>query len=102
MAEKKKKYPSCFGVLELVFPKDQTGLRNSPDACLRCELKTACLRTAIKGQDGLRVREEAVDRAYASGVIGFLERWSRKKDYQRKINMQRSACQSLGDKHRKG
>lgn len=28
---------------------------------------------------GLTVREEIVDRAYASGMVGFFERWSRKK-----------------------
>lgn len=28
---------------------------------------------------GITVREEMVDRAYASGVVGFFERWSRKK-----------------------
>jgi len=33
---------------------------------------------------GLDAREEVVDRAYTSGVIGFLERWSRKKDLKRR------------------
>jgi hypothetical protein len=33
---------------------------------------------------GLEVREEAVDRAYHSGMIGFLDRWSRKKTLHRK------------------
>jgi hypothetical protein len=28
---------------------------------------------------GVIVREEMVDRAYASGRVGFFERWSRKK-----------------------
>jgi hypothetical protein len=30
-------------------------------------------------KSGLTVREELVDRAYASGMVGFFERWSRKK-----------------------
>jgi hypothetical protein len=28
---------------------------------------------------GITVRQEMVDRAYASGMVGFFERWSRKK-----------------------
>jgi len=34
---------------------------------------------------GLKVREELIDRAYESGMIGFLERWSKKKDLRRRI-----------------
>ena len=41
---------------------------------------------AIQGRDGLKVREEQIDRAYSSGMIGFLERWSRKKAIDRKKN----------------
>ena len=33
---------------------------------------------------GLQVHEEIVDRAYESGMIGFLSRWSRKKELSRK------------------
>lgn len=33
----------------------------------------------MQGSKSVRVREEWVDRAYASGMIGFLDRWSRKK-----------------------
>ena len=40
---------------------------------------------AMEKSSGLKVREEKVDRAYAAGVIGFLERWSQKKDLNRKI-----------------
>jgi hypothetical protein len=35
-------------------------------------------------KDGIKVREEMVDRAYASGVMGFFDRWSRKKALQAK------------------
>jgi hypothetical protein len=35
-------------------------------------------------KDGIKVREEMIDRAYASGVMGFLDRWSRKKALQAK------------------
>jgi hypothetical protein len=39
---------------------------------------------AIQGRDGLKVKEEQIDRAYQSGMIGFLERWSKKKAIDRK------------------
>jgi hypothetical protein len=80
-----KRYPECFGELETVFPKTKDGLRSTPEACLECLYKTACLRSAMKGADGVKVREEIVDRAYDSGMMGFLERWSKKKDLKRKF-----------------
>jgi len=30
---------------------------------------------------GLKVREEKLNRAYESGMMGFLERWARKKGF---------------------
>lgn len=80
-----QKYPKCFGELETVFPKTNTGLRNTPEACLECLHKTACLRAAMKGADGMKVREEIVDRAYDSGMMSFLERWSKKKELKCKL-----------------
>jgi hypothetical protein len=74
-----KKYPSCFGILEEVFPMGDDGLRHTPEKCITCFYKTQCLRTAMKKPDGKQVREEMIDRAYASGLMGFMERWSRKK-----------------------
>lgn len=84
MKSTEKKYPSCFGALEVVFPQAEDGLRKSPESCLVCVHKTACLRTAMGQSGGLEVREEFVDRAYNSGVIGFFERWSKKKGIHRK------------------
>lgn len=78
--------PSCFGVLEIVFPLGEDGLRSSPEKCLQCRLKTDCLRTAMQSPAGIRVREVCVDRAYDSGMMGFLERWSRKKTFQGRLN----------------
>jgi hypothetical protein len=69
----------CFGDLSVVFPPAENGLRASPDTCLTCAYKTECLKTAMARESGLRVQEEMVTRAYESGVIGFFERWSRKK-----------------------
>lgn len=80
-----KKYPECFGELETVFPKTKDGLRNTPDACFECLHKTACLRSAMRGAGGVKVREEIVGRAYDSGMMGFLERWSKKKELKRKL-----------------
>jgi hypothetical protein len=42
------------------------------------------LRAAIQGKDGLEVKEEHLDRAYNSGMVGFFERWSKKKDFHRR------------------
>ncbi|QTA93525.1 hypothetical protein [Desulfonema magnum] len=78
------KYPSCFGVLDIVFPKGEDDLRHTPEDCLACEHKTECLKTAMGRSDGLKVREEVIDRAYDSGMISFLERWSKKKVIHRK------------------
>lgn len=75
----KQDIPECFGVLELVFPLEENGLRRTPEVCMACGYKTACLKTAIEGGGGLEVEAEKVDRAYQSGRIGFLERWARKK-----------------------
>jgi len=89
MAQGKSPYPPCYGDIEQVFPMGSDGLRSSPDNCLRCAHKTSCLRQAMQHPEGLRVRETSVDRAYRSGMMGFCERWSRKKDLQRKITAQR-------------
>ena len=77
-------YPSCFGNLDIVFPMGENGLRNTPEPCMVCLHKTMCLKAAMTGKAGLQVREEKVDRAYASGMIGFIERWSNRKDLQRR------------------
>ncbi|MBW2644502.1 MAG: hypothetical protein JRC89_14465 [Deltaproteobacteria bacterium] len=80
-----KKIPACFGKLETVFPKGKNGLRNTPETCFACRHKTECLRSAIDGVGGLKIREEFVDRAYTSGTMGFMERWSKKKEIKRRL-----------------
>jgi hypothetical protein len=79
MTEKKDKCPPCYGDLETVFPMGEEGLRQTPASCMPCDCKTSCLRKAMADKGGLAVHEELVDRAYASGMVGFFERWSRKK-----------------------
>ncbi len=77
--------PYCYGVLENVFPMGDNGLRNTPESCFACIYKTECLRTAMRGREGLKVKTESVDRAYASGIIGFLDRWSQRKKLHHQI-----------------
>lgn len=71
--------PECFGRIECVFPLGEDGLRHSPPGCLACVRKTACLRRALAGEGGVRVREERLRRAWESGTMPFWERWARQK-----------------------
>lgn len=75
--------PHCFGNMEIVFPKGRDGLRHSPESCMLCHCKTDCMRTALHGSSGSKIQEEKVDRAYNSGMMGFFERWSKKKAIHR-------------------
>lgn len=86
MTHHNSKRPECFGLLDTVFPMGEDGLRHSPETCLECLHKTDCLRTGLKGEAGLKVHEEHVDRSYDSGMIGFVERWSQKKAIGRRKN----------------
>ncbi|PID40610.1 MAG: hypothetical protein CR984_02310 [Proteobacteria bacterium] len=79
MTVNQEKRLPCFGDLETVFPMGDDDLRHTPEACMICRYKTECLRNAMTTKAGITVHEELVDRAYSSGVVGFLERWSRKK-----------------------
>lgn len=75
--------PACFGVLDRVFPLSADGLRSSPEECLACGAKTDCLRAALQGQEGIRLKQEQVDRAFHAGLTGFWKRWSEKKHLSR-------------------
>ena len=88
MKKEKPKCPACFGNLEIVFPEADDGLRASPETCMKCGQKTECLRTAMQGPSGINVREAAVDRAYTSWSMGFVERWCRKKELNRRLKQQ--------------
>ena len=72
-------HPTCFGDLATVFPMGCNGLRQTPATCMQCAAKTDCLRSAMSKPAALEVREEMIDRAYRGGLIGTLQRWSRKK-----------------------
>lgn len=71
--------PDCFGQLETVFPVGEGGLRTSPPECIKCPFCKSCLQQAMAGPEGLKLQEEKVDKAYEYGLIGTLERWSKKK-----------------------
>ena len=80
-----KDIPECFGNLDIVFPLDNnSGLRTSPFFCMECEHKTLCLKHAVSCKKGIELEHEKIDRAYASGIVGFFERWSRKKQLNQK------------------
>jgi hypothetical protein len=85
-SDKSVTQPSCFANLDKVFPMSADGLRHTPDICLNCVDKTECLRAAMAKKQGLKVYAEKVDRAYNSGVMGFLERWAKRKEIHRKMN----------------
>lgn len=75
--------PQCHGELSKVFPMGEDGLRATPEDCLACLHKTTCLRAAMAGPGGAAIKEERVDSAYDAGLMGFAERWSRKKALSR-------------------
>ena len=76
--------PDCFGNLCKVFPMTENGLRQTPDECMySCAHKTACLKKAMTGAGGKNVQEEIIERGEEAGMIGFFERWSRKKRLSR-------------------
>ncbi len=81
------KLPDCFGILDEVFPLRPDGFRSSPGRCMsRCDLKTKCLKKAMEGGEGLKTQEELIDRGYESGMVSFLERWSKKKHLRRRLD----------------
>ncbi len=75
--------PACFGDLDTVFPMTKSGLRETPDGCMLCATKTACLRKAMEGRGGRNVQEEIIQRSEKAGMMSFFERWSRKKQLSR-------------------
>ncbi len=76
--------PACFGNIDKVFPMTKSGLRETPEGCMLCANKTACLRKAMAGEGGKNVQEEIIQRGEKAGMISFFERWSRKKHLSRR------------------
>ena len=83
----------CFGILERVFPMGKEGLREIVPTCFECHEKKECLQTALKTDDGFKLREEALSRQPVGGMIGRLRRWSEKKELSRLSKLERGAKQ---------
>ncbi|MFC1821208.1 hypothetical protein ACFL9T_00750 [Thermodesulfobacteriota bacterium] len=77
------KKEDCFGHLENVFPVGESGLREVVSRCFECKEKTACLKAALSTGEGLAMKSDLVDRAADRGLIGRLQRWSRRKTLYR-------------------
>ena len=77
--------PSCYGNLKIVFPMTETGLRETPRYCrYECLYKTECLKKALATSKGRIVEDELLERGSKAGTIGFVERWSRRKQLDRR------------------
>ncbi len=94
MPDPDNEYPDCFGQLETVFPLGEEGIRTSPAECMKCPFAKTCMQTALRSPEGLKLEEERVDRAYEYGLIGKLERWSRKKLLRQEIDVLTSKARS--------
>lgn len=92
-------HPYCFSQLDKVFPLGDDGLRHTPESCMPCLYKTECLRAAMQKSEGLKVHAEKLERAYASGAIGFLERWSKKKALHRCMQQRQKTINGQGGQH---
>lgn len=77
--------PDCYGNLKKVFPMAEIGLRETPRFCrYKCQYKTGCLKEAIATSKGRIVEDELLERGSKAGTIGFVERWSRRKQLDRR------------------
>jgi len=52
---------------------------------MKCPHAKSCLQEAMAGPEGLKLREDKIDQAYEYGLIGKIERWSRKKLIRQEI-----------------
>ena len=75
----------CFGILDKVFPVGENGLREIVHECFNCPDRTQCLRAALFTEEGLKMKDEILDRAAAGGMIGRVKLWSQKKNLSRLI-----------------
>jgi hypothetical protein len=73
----------CFGILEVVFPFGERGMREVPPGCTECNARVDCMKAALASDEGIRFTEEMIERSEKVGMIGWLERWSRKKELSR-------------------
>ena len=73
----------CFGVLEMVFPLGDEGLREITPGCFQCPERTPCLKAALRTKEGIQMRVEILERAESKGLVNRLQRWSQKKELHR-------------------
>lgn len=73
--------PDCFGKIDCVFPMTDSGLRETPIPCMdNCSHRVYCLRKALASDpEADKLKSDNVDRAYEAGLMGFFERWSKRK-----------------------
>jgi hypothetical protein len=81
--EKVMSQKKCFGILEVVFPKTERGMREVPPGCMECDKRVDCMKAALRSGEGIRFTEEMIERSERVGMIGWLDRWSRKKELNR-------------------
>jgi len=79
MEEERKERPDCFGILDEVFPMGEEGIREVRERCIDCPFRVECLREAIQTEEGLKMREEMMERMPVKGVGDWVRRWSEKK-----------------------
>jgi|LGOV01.1.fsa_nt_gb hypothetical protein len=94
MTENEKDLPECFAQLNKVFPVGEEGIRTTPSECMKCPLVKPCIQAAMRGHEGLKLEGDRVDRAYEYGLIGKLERWSKKKLIHQQIEAMTSKAKT--------
>ncbi len=77
--EESRQVPSCFGILDEVFPKGDSGIREVRQRCIECPFRVECLKKAISSEEGIKMREEIIRQMPVSGVTDWIKRWSNKK-----------------------
>jgi len=77
--EETRRLPSCFGILDEVFPKGSAGIREVRQRCIECPFRVECLKKAISSEDGIKMREEMLREIPVRGVTDWIKRWSNKK-----------------------
>ena len=73
----------CFGELEEVFPMGSEGLREVVPECFQCSRRVECLRQALRTEEGIALRLDALERDLPQGFKGRFRRWSEKKALSR-------------------
>ena len=79
----------CFGILDKVFPLGEKGLREIVPECFQCPETKLCLKAALTTKEGIEMRTEILDRGASGGLIGRLQRWSRKKELHRLLQQEK-------------